>query len=334
MQKLLTLALLGGAFAGAARAQNVPTNCVETLFAADNGGSMGGAVYFDITVTQGISFSGLLMNTVELTQVGLTVFTTPGTYIGQENNVAAWTQVAEDDGGSLGLGRDLMTPVTFVSSFNLAPGTCGMALMADNLTTGAQVGHDYTNGNGANQNYISADTVISLSLGAATNVPFAGNIFSPRVWNGRLCSGLPGMIGMNFCQATANSTGAAASMAGSGSSSVAANNLTLEVRDMPQHSFGLFLTSLTRGFTMNAGGSSGNFCLGGWIGLYSGPGQVQNSGNAGTISLLIDNTMHPTGMGFATVSAGETWNFTAWFRDTSGMGATSNFADGLEVLFN
>ena len=164
MRELLTLAVLSGAFTGtftgATTAQPVATNCVETLFAANNGGDMGGAVYFDITVTQSISFSGVLMNTTERPPVGLTVFTTRGTYVGQENN--------------------------------MAPGAYGMALMADNFSTGVQVGHDTTNGNGANQSYISTDTIVVLSLGAATNVPFTGNIFNPRVWNGRPCSGLPG----------------------------------------------------------------------------------------------------------------------------------------------
>ena len=43
--------------------------------------------------------------------------------------------------------------------------------------------------------------------------------------------------------------------------------------------------------------------------------------------------MQPTPTGRVAINAGETWNYTAWFRDSNGMGgATSNFADGLEIL--
>ena len=336
MRRSLTLALIATGLAGAANAQTLPANCVETLFVANNGGSAGGAVYFDITVTQNISIAGLLANTsVNGFAVGMTVFTVAGTYVGNENNMAAWTQVAEDDGSSIGLGRDFMTPLTFVTPFTLAPGTYGIALRGDNFTTNTQMDHDYTNGNGANQAAVSADGVLSLSLGAATNVPFTGGVFSPRVWNGRMCHGMGSGPGMNYCMANANSTGAAASMSATGSANVAANNLVLEANDMPNNSFGFFITSLTQGFVAGPGGSSGNLCVGGAIGRYVGAGQIKNSGGTGGISLAVDNTMQPSPTGFVTVAAGETWNYQAWFRDTTPMGpATSNFTDGLEITHN
>ncbi len=131
-----------------------------------------------------------------------------------------------------------------------------------------------------------------------------------------------------------NSTGNSASISGSGNSDVAANDVTLTVTDMPQNAFAFFLTSQTQGFTANPGGSSGNLCLSGSVGRYVGPGQILNSGTAGSISLSLDLTMHPTPSGLVPVAAGETWNFTAWFRDAVGGTATSNFADGLEITFN
>lgn len=142
-------------------------------------------------------------------------------------------------------------------------------------------------------------------------------------------------VGSNYCgPAVVNSTGGSASMSASGSTLVANNDLTLITDGMPLNSFGFFLTSTSQGFVTNPGGSQGNLCLGGAIGRYVGPGQVQNSGSSGGISLVIDNSMHPTPTGLVQVVAGETWNFTAWFRDSNGMGgATSNFSDGLEVLF-
>ena len=56
--------------------------------------------------------------------------------------------------------------------------TYGMALVLS-----ADHGHDYTNGDGTNQNYATAE--LSFSGGSATNVPFTGNVFNPRVFNGR-----------------------------------------------------------------------------------------------------------------------------------------------------
>ncbi|MEM9383309.1 MAG: hypothetical protein AAGB93_25430, partial [Planctomycetota bacterium] len=64
-----------------------------------------------------------------------------------------------------------------------------------------------------------------------------------------------------------------------------------------------------------------------------GPGQIQNSGMAGSISLPIDLTMVPQPNGFVAVQAGETWNFTAWFRDQVMGSSTSNFAQGVEIVF-
>jgi hypothetical protein len=143
-----------------------------------------------------------------------------------------------------------------------------------------------------------------------------------------------GSLGTNYCTAVANSTGSAASMSATGSASVAANSLTLQASSLPQNAFGFFLTSLTQGFVANPGGSQGNLCLSGSIGRYVGPGQVQNSGAGGAIALAVDLTQHPTPTGFVSVQVGETWNFTAWYRDAVGGSATSNFADGYEIVFN
>jgi len=143
-------------------------------------------------------------------------------------------------------------------------------------------------------------------------------------------------VGMNYCgPAVANTSGSPASMGASGTATVTSNDLVLEASSMPNNSFGFFLTSLSQGFVANPGGSQGNLCLGGAIGRFVGPGQIQNSGATGAISLAVDNSMQPTPAGLIQVMAGETWNYQAWFRDSNGMGgATSNFTDGLEVTHN
>ena len=119
-------------------------------------------------------------------------------------------------------------------------------------------------------------------------------------------------------------------MSASGSNIVADNDLVLRALGLPPNSFGFFLASTDQGFVAAPGGSQGNLCLGGAIGRYVGPGQIQNSGAGGTISLAIDNMQVPQPTGSVAIVAGETWNFQLWSRDISG----SNFTDGYEVTFN
>jgi len=142
-----------------------------------------------------------------------------------------------------------------------------------------------------------------------------------------------GALGTNYCAANPNSTGAAGSMSASGSPVAANDDLTLTCAEMPNNAFGFFLTSLNQGFVSNPGGSQGNLCLGGAIGRYVGPGQIQQSGSAGEVSLLLVLGQTPTPTGPVVVIAGDTWNYQCWFRDSVGGQAVSNFSDGLEVLF-
>lgn len=142
-----------------------------------------------------------------------------------------------------------------------------------------------------------------------------------------------GPIGMNYCSANPNSTGSIGVMGASGSGIVANNDLTLTADSLPPLAFGFFITGPASGFVMNPGGSEGNLCLAGGIGRYVGPGQIQNSGTAGSIQLLIDNTMIPTPNGLVPVTVGETRFFQLWFRDTVMGNPVSNFTDGYEITF-
>jgi len=141
-------------------------------------------------------------------------------------------------------------------------------------------------------------------------------------------------FGQSYCApAVANSTGAPATIRAEGSAFVAQNNLRLFAESLPNNSFGFFLTSRTQGFVAQPGGSRGNLCLGGAIGRYVGPGQIRNSGATGAFNLQVNLTQHPTPSGFVQVLANETWNFQAWYRDAVGGVATSNFTNGVSVLF-
>jgi hypothetical protein len=165
---------------GLANAQSI-----TTTFVSNNGGSAGGATYFNATTnTTPLTVTGFDVNTSALagTTFGFSVYTLVGTYVGNETNVGAWTLQATGIGTSAG--QDLPSTVVLSQPFDLNAGTqYGMAvvLAAPGEISAAQ---RYTNGTGANQNF--ANTHISLALGSASNVPFSGTPFTPRVFNGTI----------------------------------------------------------------------------------------------------------------------------------------------------
>ncbi|MEM9382797.1 MAG: hypothetical protein AAGB93_22785, partial [Planctomycetota bacterium] len=142
---------------------------------------------------------------------------------------------------------------------------------------------------------------------------------------------IEGGFGTPYCSSNPNSTGMEATLRAAGTPTVALNDVTLISENVPKNAFGFFLTSMTRGNTAGPGGSQGVLCLGGAIGRYVGPGQIQQAGAGGTISLALDLQQMPTPTGFVAVQAGETWNFQAWHRDAVGGAATSNFSQGIEI---
>jgi hypothetical protein len=153
-------------------------------------------------------------------------------------------------------------------------------------------------------------------------------------YNGVQVMAVERAIGIGYCgPAIPNSTGNSAFLTALGSSDPAANDLTLTCRSLPSSITGYFVVSQTQGFVMNPAGSTGNLCLAGDIGRYVGPGQIQDSGSAGMFELAIDLTMVPMPTGPLSVVSGSSWNWQAWFRDSSGGSPTSNFSDGLQIEF-
>ncbi len=141
--------------------------------------------------------------------------------------------------------------------------------------------------------------------------------------------------GFSICQAEDNSTGQA-SLLGADGTNVSLNSFGLDAYFLPQNAFGYFLCSLSYGFVANPGGSEGNLCIAGApIGRFTGPGQIQNSGLFGEMSLNIDLNQMPQPLGFVSVQPGDTWFFQLWHRDVSSTGNTvSNFSNGIRVDFN
>jgi len=191
------------------------------------------------------------------------------------------------------------------------------------------VGGDFSAG------YVVEDThaLHSVTVGAAGTIEIITDSFTSfdSIAGIQIVpSGGVGGIGSNYCTATANSTGAAASISGTGSAIAADNNVTLSAADMPPMQFGIFLTSTDQAATPVA---SGTLCLGGNVVRFQGAGQILQADANGEFSLQIDITSIPAGVPTA-VMAGDVWNYQAWFRDVDPMqGNTANFTNGLSVTF-
>ncbi len=140
-------------------------------------------------------------------------------------------------------------------------------------------------------------------------------------------------LGIGYCDyGLPNSTGCLGHLTAQGSVVAAANSFDVTASRLPLASNGFFLVSRNQGDTYPVNNSQGRLCLGGFIGRYVGPGQIKNSGSAGSFSLAIDLTSMPQPFGNVAVQPGETWNFQAWYRDAN-PGATSNFTDAVSVTF-
>ncbi len=128
---------------------------------------------------------------------------------------------------------------------------------------------------------------------------------------------------VNFCVGAPNSAGPGAVMDWQGSTSVAANDLTLVSWGVVPNQFGLFFygsgqqqTSLGNGF----------LCLGG--SLYRLPALQADALGQAMWGLDLGNL--PSG---GSIAMGETWNFQFWYREKASAGGGYNFSDGLQVLF-
>ena len=140
-----------------------------------------------------------------------------------------------------------------------------------------------------------------------------------------------GAIGFGYCGGQINSTGLPGTATATGSAVVLDNDVTLIARNLPTGQFGIWLTSRTQGFIPGPTCPT-NLCLASPIGRFNAPGQILNTGMAGTYSLQIDLTALPQMSGTVSAMAGETWNFQSWHRDINGCG--SSFTSAVELMLN
>lgn len=184
------------------------------------------------------------------------------------------------------------------------------------------------------------DTIVNTDKGFAVSdsgeyliVEFFSLEASDPTFNGVYLYNISASLGDSYCTTVANSTGVSGNLTATGSSTALDNDVTLVASDLPTFAFGYFIVSQTQGFVVNPGGSAGNICLAGSIGRAVG-GAILNTGVVGTMTAVADLTAIPQPTGPVAVMAGETWNFQAWHRDAVGGVATSNFTNGLSILFN
>ncbi|MCA8975490.1 MAG: PKD domain-containing protein, partial [Planctomycetes bacterium] len=163
---LVACSLLGGRATG--------QSPLITTFSHDNNGAVGGCLYFDMTFSSPVWFDALDVNLISPAGTNglIEVYATPGTRVGNQTNPAVWALINSGTCTSAGPGQPTRIGL---QTGNVTPGSWGFALRAYG------VAFAYTNGNGSNQTYSTAE--VSLSAGEASNAAFAGPLFTPRVPN-------------------------------------------------------------------------------------------------------------------------------------------------------
>ena len=344
LNKTLGFSIASLALTATAQAQSA-ANCAFTTFANNNGGALGGAVYFDLTAPAGATIAGLLTNydVAAGSPVGIEMWTTPGTYAGNEANPGVWTQVAVDDGLAMSAGAGVGTAINFVAPAVIPAGTMGIALVS------IGDGHIYTNGTGGNQMAVSMDGSLTLDLGTATNVAFAGTPFTPRVWNGEMCNGGSSGPGVPFCDPNENnSTGMPTNMTANFGTGVG-SDLHLDAAQGPPNQFGYFLVGTAVNdpgimipnsngrlcLLLGGGNSLGRYNVGGGsqfnsLGQFDASGDLQNQVGTSSTGAGYDVPTTVPIAGSPQIMSGETWHFQLWHRESGGL---SNFSNGLSVTF-
>jgi len=135
-------------------------------------------------------------------------------------------------------------------------------------------------------------------------------------------------IGANFCTSMPNSSGNSASIAATGSATLADQTVTLQATGAPNDAVGLFFFGVNQ---MQATFGQGLRCV--------GPGRVQrmppmvttgpaNGSPAGEVMIDIDFSANYA----SAITAGQL-NFQFWYQDTVGMNPTFNLTDGIQIQF-
>jgi hypothetical protein len=128
----------------------------------------------------------------------------------------------------------------------------------------------------------------------------------------------------------ANSTGAGASLTGTGSSSIVSDDLALTVSGTPLNQFGLIF--MGPGSTSVALGAGVRCVDAGGVSLYRFPARP-TGGSGGWTETGVAGFSCTTFPAPGCIAAGSTWNFQGWYRDPGGPCATSNLSNSWSVMF-
>ena len=131
----------------------------------------------------------------------------------------------------------------------------------------------------------------------------------------------------SYCGALANSTGAAASIGWSGSTSIAENTFELNAANLPAGQPGLFYYGPNQ---IQLPFGDGLRCVGGGA-FRLQPTLVPNG--AGQVARLLDFTQGPPSTGPGAIAPGDLVNFQYWYRDPAAGMSGFNLTDGLAATF-
>jgi V8-like Glu-specific endopeptidase len=152
---------------------------LTTTFANNNGGGIGGAVYFSLEAlagSGGVTISDLDLNSSSAigSAVSIDVYVQPNSGSCSYDPSGVW--VLKTSGTGVTAGPSNPSNFVLTTPLEIGEGCClGVAIVANGFS------HAYTTGSTNPQVFSNAD--LQLTAGAASNVPFNSPIFEPRIVN-------------------------------------------------------------------------------------------------------------------------------------------------------
>jgi len=163
---------------------------------------------------------------------------------------------------------------------------------------------------------VDGDGAVDMVIGRCTDT-FVWISNAPDAHMTGYCEGAPNSGGVG---------GGGAILDGTGSSSIARNDLALEVSGAPPNKFGIFFYGVN---AVQVPFGDGFRCVGGMI-FRANP--LVSTDGVGFVRKQIDYSIPPNPAG--QISAGSTWRFQLWFRDPPGPGGTGfNLSSAVAVSF-
>lgn len=182
---------------------------------------------------------------------------------------------------------------------------------------------------------LGPDTAGGDQLGHETGVHVIGNtaLISARFNDAAADNGgsayvfqMDDCLGTTYCDISPNSAGPGAEIRGAGLPSISDNGFSVISTGAIPNKVGLFFYGPNQ---INVPLGDGRLCVGGVSRL--NPPQL--SDGTGTATRHVDFTVFPAGSGPNQITAGSTWNFQHWFRDTDAAMSGFNLSNAVEVEF-